>query len=151
MWQWNVKIARQLCGHWMFWRMSIWHSSNTSKDDQAISMKTFPFNVYLTAFQHLRWWGNQHEDLSIIWFHENISHTYISMILIQITAESSLTFLALKSEHSRIIMSIPWLLMPWLIASPGHQQLWYWICRMKWFLSSTRKDFNYLHHLSEKW
>ena len=24
-----------------------------------------------------------------------------------------------------ITRSIPWLLMPWLLASPGHQQLWY--------------------------
>ena len=22
--------------------------------------------------------------------------------------------------------SIPWLLIPWLLASPGHQQAWYW-------------------------
>ena len=26
--------------------------------------------------------------------------------------------------------SISWLLMPWLLASPGHQQSWYWLCRI---------------------
>ena len=25
--------------------------------------------------------------------------------------------------------SIPCLLMPWLLKSPGHQQAWYWLCR----------------------
>ena len=26
-----------------------------------------------------------------------------------------------------LIRSISWLLMPWLLASPGHQQSWYWV------------------------
>ena len=25
--------------------------------------------------------------------------------------------------------SIPWLLLPWLLTPPGHQQPWYWICQ----------------------
>ena len=25
---------------------------------------------------------------------------------------------------------ISWLLMPWLLSSPGHQQPWYWLCRI---------------------
>ena len=44
--------------------------------------------------------------------------------------------------------SISWLLMPWLLTSPGHQQPWYWLCRMGWLLSYLRKDFNYLCHIS---
>ena len=35
--------------------------------------------------------------------------------------------------------------MPWLLVSPCHQQLWHWLCRIKWSLSSRRKDFNYIH------
>ena len=27
-------------------------------------------------------------------------------------------------------MSVPWLLMPWLLACPGHQQPWQWKCRI---------------------
>ena len=34
--------------------------------------------------------------------------------------------------------------MPWLLTSPGHQQPWYWLCRIGRFLSYLRKDFNYL-------
>ena len=48
--------------------------------------------------------------------------------------------------------SISWLLMPWLLTSTGHQQPWYWLCRIGRFLSYLRKDFNYLRHISvEKW
>ena len=28
------------------------------------------------------------------------------------------------------IWSISWLQMPWLLVSPGHQQPWFWICRI---------------------
>ena len=38
---------------------------------------------------------------------------------------------------------IPWLLMPWLLKSPGHQQPWYSPCRTNRSLSSMRKNFNY--------
>ena len=48
--------------------------------------------------------------------------------------------------------SISWLLMPRLLASPGHQQPWYWLCKIGKSWSFTRKDFNYLWHVSvEKW
>ena len=33
---------------------------------------------------------------------------------------------------------------PWLLASPGHQQPWDWLCRIGSSLSYLRKDFNYL-------
>ena len=46
--------------------------------------------------------------------------------------------------------SISWLPMPWLLVSQGHQQPWQWLCRIGkfQFLSSMRKDFNYLCHVS---
>ena len=48
--------------------------------------------------------------------------------------------------------SILWLLMPWLLTSPGHQQPWYWLCRIGMFLSYLRKDFNYLRCINvAKW
>ena len=39
-----------------------------------------------------------------------------------------------------LTMSISWLLMPWLLTSPGHQQPWYWLCRICRFWSYLRKD-----------
>ena len=44
--------------------------------------------------------------------------------------------------------SISWLLMPWLLMSPGHQQQWYWLCRIGRSLSYLRKDFNYQCHIN---
>ena len=35
--------------------------------------------------------------------------------------------------------STSWLLMPWLLVSPGHQQPWYWLYRMGRSLSCLRK------------
>ena len=78
--------------------------------------------------------------------------TYISYIhkcwLISINIGSSglrhccnagmLVYLQLmKLEYSRIIISIPWLLMPWLLTSESYQQPWYWL-HIKWgpFLSN---------------
>ena len=40
--------------------------------------------------------------------------------------------------------SISWLLMPWLLTSPGHQQLWYWLCKICRSWSNLRTDFKYL-------
>ena len=39
-----------------------------------------------------------------------------------------------------------------LLTSPGHQQLWYWLCRIGRLLSYLGKDFNYLRRINvEKW
>ena len=43
---------------------------------------------------------------------------------------SDLILLVLKPEYSGQTRSIPWLLMPWLLASPGHHHPWYWLCRI---------------------
>ena len=43
--------------------------------------------------------------------------------------------------------SVSWLLMPWLLASPGHRHPWYWLCGIGEFLSYKRKDFHYLYHV----
>ena len=58
-----------------------------------------------------------------------------------------LTLLVLKPEYSGITRSIPWLLMPGLIVSPGHQLPWHWLWWTNGSLSSMRKDWSYLSHL----
>ena len=48
--------------------------------------------------------------------------------------------------------SISWLMMPWLLTSPGHQQPWYWLYRMCRSFSYSRKDFKYMCQISvEEW
>ena len=44
--------------------------------------------------------------------------------------------------------SISLLLMPWLLASPWHQQPWYWLCIIGRFMSYLRNDFNYLRRIN---
>ena len=67
-----------------------------------------------------------------------------------ILRELSLSLNARGPNYSGSTLSISWLLMPWLLASPGHQQPWYWLCivRICKFLSYTRKDFSYMSHVS---
>ena len=48
--------------------------------------------------------------------------------------------MVLIQKYSARTRPIPWLSMPWLLASPGHQQPWYWLCKINQFLSSTRMD-----------
>ena len=38
--------------------------------------------------------------------------------------------------------SISWLLMSWILASPGHHRSWYWMCKLVMFLSYMREDFH---------
>ena len=41
-------------------------------------------------------------------------------------------------------------ILPWLLASPGHQQPWYWLCRIGRPLSYMRKYLNYLCHINAR-
>ena len=55
-----------------------------------------------------------------------------------------LTFNVRGQSYLSLIRSVSWLLMPCLLASPGHQQPWYWLCKICKSWSYTRKDFNYV-------
>ena len=47
--------------------------------------------------------------------------------------------------------SISWFLTPWLLASPGHQQPWYWLCKTGKSWSYMMKNFNYLIYGISVW
>ena len=53
--------------------------------------------------------------------------------------------LVLQLEYSWIIKLIPWLLMPWLLASSSYQQPWYWLCKIKKHSSRTDFEHWYIH------
>ena len=56
------------------------------------------------------------------------------------------------SSYLSLTRSISWLLIPWLLTSPGHQQPCYWLCRICRSRSYLRKDFKYLCHINvELW
>ena len=42
--------------------------------------------------------------------------------------------------------------MPWLLTSPGHQQPWYWLCKIGRSSSYSRRNFSYLCRIGmEEW
>ena len=57
------------------------------------------------------------------------------------------------SSYLGLTSSISWLLMPWLLTLPGHQQPWYWLYRMCRSFFYLRKDyFKYLCQINvEEW
>ena len=61
---------------------------------------------------------------------------------------SRLIFVALKPEYFGQTRSIPWMLMPWLFALPGHQQPRYWF-RINGSLFSPSKDISATFTISE--
>ena len=82
--------------------------------------------------------------------HEPMLTKNFDTIMASLAHNELTTFLVLTLEYCGRTMSIPWLLMPWLLMSPGHQQTWHWLCRVNGSLSSTRRDFNHLCHLSHE-
>ena len=67
----------------------------------------------------------------------NLIHKPIDMMY------SSSTFCCWNQYIPSKIRSMHWLLMPWLLVSPGHQHPWHWTCRINWCLFSTRKNQDY--------
>ena len=59
-----------------------------------------------------------------------------------------LTLIVRGPSYLGFTRSISWLLMLWLLTSPGHQQPWYQICRIGWSLSYLRNDFKYLRGIN---
>ena len=80
-------------------------------------------------------------------------HSYIIHISCKSTGVKSaqismdLTLNARGPSYLGLTSSISWLLMPWLLTSPGHQQPWYWLHRICRSWSYSRKDFKYLCHI----
>ena len=55
--------------------------------------------------------------------------------------------LALKPEYPGRFRSIPLSWMPWLLVPPSSHTPWCYSCGINESVSSTRKNFNYLHHI----
>ena len=95
--------------------------------------------------------------VSVEWILKYLSETG-SLWAVSVTQEfqAKITVNRTPQQHSLeyhgITRSILWLLMPWLLVLPGHQQSQYWLCRIFRPMTSWRKDFNRLHDLSvKKW
>ena len=69
-----------------------------------------------------------------------------------ITALEQFTLLIMRPKSSEITYSIPWLLIPWLLEAPGHQQPQHWqhIMSESW-LFMRNGFYNLCHFQSQKW
>ena len=74
--------------------------------------------------------------------------TWISFHFFSLFSFCLLTLNMQRPSYFGLTRSISWFLMPCLLASPGHQQPWYWLRRIGRSLSYLRKDFNYLCHIN---
>ena len=88
-------------------------------------------------------------------------YTFLMKIYLKILSANSLPFYSglnvltlnmQKPSYLGLTRSISWLLMPWLLTSPGHQQPWYCLYRIYRSFSYLRKDFKYLCQINvEEW
>ena len=117
------------------------------------------FSEILVAI-HIVWFKKMHLKMSSgklrpsclglsVLTHWSLIYIYCVYIFLSM---AGLTLNMWGPSYLGLTRSISWLLMPWLLTSPGHQQPWYWLCRIGRFLSYLSKDFNYLRHINvEKW
>ena len=81
-----------------------------------------------------------------------VNATWFVVVLTCYLNRDLLTLNVRGSSYLSLTRSISWLLMPWLLTLPGHQQPWYWLYRMCRSLSYLRKDFKYLCQINvEEW
>ena len=59
--------------------------------------------------------------------------------ILYMTASCLLTLNVRGPSYLGLTRSMSWLLMPWLLTSPGHQQPWYWLYRICRSFSYLRK------------
>ena len=82
--------------------------------------------------------------LSYSWLVFRLRYALISTQWLVTLVPCVLTLSVRGPSYYGLVRTISWLLMPWLLTSPGHQQLWYWLCRIcrSWYY--LRKDFKYM-------
>ena len=124
---WTLLMINQHDG-WGISEIALWLMSLDPTDDK------------LTLAQRTAW-CRQAKAITCAVVEPELSRHTASLVRKQL-----LTINMQRPSFLGLTRSISWLLMPWLLASPGHQQPWYWLCKLGKSLSYTRKDFNYLWH-----
>ena len=136
----------------------IWALTHWSLGDMAV---THIADRYLEHFPHMnatrphRWLVNIGSGNGLVpagnkpLFNPMLTQTCHHMVSL---GHNELTLNVRGPSYLGLTRSISWLLKPWLLASPGHEQPWYWPYRMGKSLSYLRKDFNHLCHINvEEW
>ena len=99
-------------------------------------------NQYSLIFNKVPWHSSEG---IMIRRSEDISKTKLKIAFLLTLDVRGLSYLGLPRSNIMAVVS-------WLLTSPGHQQPWYWLCRIGRFLSYLRNDLNYLRCINvEKW
>ena len=151
------------CAH----EISCYPYNTLSPNDEHIRQLTIPSLVQNKAcrsarHQAIMWtcaiyiYGTLGNEISVIW----ITETKFSIRKIACKCRlqnecrqicrvlNELTLNVRGPSYLRLIRSISWLVMPWLLTSAGHQQPCYWLCRICGSWSYMRRDFKYLCHIN---
>ena len=102
--------------------------------------------------------GHRFFSFKFVWYHDNKYQNYRYGMIYWEPADCSnlwdktaLTLNVRGPSYLSLTRSISWLLMPWLLPSPGNRQPWYWLYRVCRSFFSL-KDFKYLYNSNvEKW
>ena len=82
----------------------------------------------------------------------NIRKLKFFLFLCKFCIKSLFTLNMRGPSYLGLTRSISWLLMPWLLTSPGHLQPWYWLYSICRSFSYLRKCFKYLCQINvEEW
>ena len=112
--------------------------------NQTACMHCHHFQNHFRRADHFCWrcefiWGHW---LSVLIWHELfMSPVYhINSCGAEICCQNIEIDLPIYNQPNYITQSILWLLMPWLLASPRHQQQWYWIIMAEIFRPEHRRS-----------
>ena len=89
-------------------------------------------------FQIIAWHRPGNKSLSEPMMVRLLTH-HASLRLIELNLSGAYLHNGATLHVADPIMSIPCLLMPWLLKSPGQQQPWYWLIKQEYSVSSIRK------------
>ena len=94
----------------------------------------------------------KYDNIGIGWYARFSNYDDFHIIDCLVNDFSFLTLNVRGPSYLGLNRSISWLLMPWLLTSPGHQQPCYWLYMICRSLSYLRPDFKYLCHINvEGW
>ena len=154
----------------LYWGYLIWHGTRRFTLYQLLHITSTPATwVKLWGFlTHCYWRSGCRLKLTILvhikdsyldhflWNFAQVHATRIHWWLVgkffQAITEPMLTLNVRGPSYLGLTRSISWLLMPWLLTSPGLQQPWYWPNRICRSYSYSRKCFKYLCQINvEEW
>ena len=103
---------------------------------------------YLLSKCHTPWYITDGHTNTFFNGNQKITQYYLFDINNKWSVWRNLTLNVRGPNYLGLTRSISWLLMPWLLTSPGHQQPWYRLCSICRSWSYLRTGIKYLCHIN---